>query len=351
MSDKTEPPTHKKLQDARKKGQVAKSKEVSSAALIAASFGVLFAFMPHFVGEIQRMILVPSRFYDAEFELAANAVLSEVLLTSLLVIAPILAIVVVVAIVSNMAQVGMLFTSEPLKPKLSNLNPGHGIKKMFGMKNLVEFLKSAFKIAFLALLLFIVIRAGLQDLVKVPHCGVTCIPTVLGSLLFQVMIYTVAAFVIIAAADFVYQKAHFMKEQRMSKEEVKKEYKEMEGDPHIKGKRKQFHQELLQSDTDQAVRSSKVVVTNPTHIAVALDYREGETPLPLITAMGKGLQAKRIVKIAQEAGIPIMQNVPVARGLVENGRLNQYIPADMIEAVAEVLIWVRELEEERKGGL
>lgn len=347
MSDKTEPPTHKKLQDARKKGQVAKSKEVSSAALIAACFGVLFAFMPHFVGQIQHMILIPSRFYEAEFEFAADAVLREVMFSALLVIAPILAVVVVVAVVSNMAQVGMLFVTEPLKPKLSNLNPGSGIKKMVSPKNLVEFLKSAFKIGFLAILLLMVIRAGLQDLVKVPHCGITCIPTVLGSLLFQVMIYTVAAFVIIAAADFVYQKAHFMKEQRMSKEEIKKEYKEMEGDPHIKGKRKQFHQELMQSNTDEAVRKSKVVVTNPTHIAVALDYREGETPLPLIAAMGKNLQAKRIVKIAEQAGIPVMQNVPVARGLYENGSINQYIPADMIEAVAEVLRWVRDLEEER----
>jgi len=350
MSDKTEPPTHKKLQDARKKGQVAKSKEVSSAALITACFAVLFGLMPTFVGEIQHMILAPTVFYESEWQLAANALLSEVVWTILLVIGPILAVVVAVAVISNMAQVGMLFVTEPLKPKLSNLNPGQGVKKIFGMKNLVEFLKSAFKIAFLALLLFIVIRSSLQDLVKIPHCGVNCIPAVLGSMLFQVMIYTVAAFVVIAAADFVYQKAHFMKEQRMSKEEIKKEYKEMEGDPHIKGKRKQFHQELLQSNTDDAVRNSKVVVTNPTHIAVALDYREGETPLPLITAMGKNLQAKRIVKIAQEAGIPIMQNVPVARGLFENGQLNNYIPGDMIEAVAEVLIWVRELEEERNRG-
>lgn len=349
MSDKTEPPTTKKLRDARKKGQVAKSKEVSSAAVIIAVFGALVALFPTFVGEVQQMILLPTHFYNVEFGLAANAVLSQVAITSLLVTAPVIVVAAVIAIVANMAQVGMLFTAEPLKPKLSNLNPASGLKKMVSPKNLFEFLKSAVKIAFLSLLLFIVIRSSLQDLVKIPHCGLGCIPTVAGKLLFEIMIYTVAAFVIVAAADFVYQKAHFMKEMRMSKEEIKKEYKEMEGDPHIKGKRKQLHHELMQSDTDAAVRKSKVVVTNPTHIAVALDYQQGETPLPVIRAMGQNIQAKRIIKIAQEAGIPIMQNVPVARGLYENGKLNQYIPSDMIEAVAEIFRWVRELEEEQAG--
>lgn len=162
------------------------------------------------------------------------------------------------------------------------------------------------------------------------------------------MICTVAAFVVIAAADFVFQKWKFTKDQKMSKEEVKKEYKESEGDPHIKGKRKQFAQELVQSNQEAAVRKSKVVVTNPIHLAIALDYRKGETPLPIIRAMGQNLQAKRIVQIAEEEGIPVMQNVPLAHGLFEDGKVNQYIPVDLMQEVAEVLRYVFESESEEE---
>ncbi len=162
------------------------------------------------------------------------------------------------------------------------------------------------------------------------------------------MVYTVSAFVVVAAADFVFQKWQFMKDQKMSKEEIKKEYKESEGDPHIKGKRKQFAQELLQSNQEAGVRSSKVVVTNPTHLAIAIDYRHGETPLPIIRAMGQNLQAKRIVQIAEEEGIPIMQNMPLAHQLFETGKVNQYIPVDLMSDIAEVLRWVMDMEREKE---
>ena len=137
-----------------------------------------------------------------------------------------------------------------------------------------------------------------------------------------------------------------MKEQKMTKDEVKREYKESEGDPHIKGKRKQLAQELAMADTEEKVKNASVVVTNPTHIAVALNYRENETPLPIVTAMGENLRARHIVNIAKKAGIPIMQNVPLARGLFETAQLNQYIPSEMIEPVVEVLIWLRELNQQ-----
>lgn len=344
MSEKTEQPTPKKLRDVRKKGQVAKSKEVASAALITTAFMLLFALMPTFVEELSGMILFPSRFYETEFELAANVVSDHVIRTALLIFGPIVAAVALVGIISNIAQFGVLMSAEAIKPKLSNLNPGAAVKRVFGKKNLVEFLKSAIKIAFLSILLLIVIRNSLADLVKLPHCGLECLPVILGKLLWQVVIYTVAAFVIIAGADFAYQKWQFLSENKMTKDEVKREYKESEGDPHIKGKRRQFAQELTQASSDEKVRKSTVVVTNPTHIAVALDYRENETPLPVVAAMGQDLRARRIIQVAQQAGVPIMQNVPLARGLYETATVNQYIPSDLIEPVVEVLKWVRDLE-------
>ncbi len=346
MADKTEPPTPKKLRDARKKGQVAKSKEVSSASLLTVVFAMLFASMPLYVEKIRDMILAPSHLYKADFHLAANVLLQVIAVSALSIFGPIVVVVAVVGVVANMAQVGLLFTTSSLKPKLSNLNPGSGLKKIFALKNLIEFIKSTLKIFFLSTLIFLVVKGSIHELVKIPHCGLGCIFPVLGKLFFNVMIYTVAAFVLVAAADYVFQKWQFTKDQKMSKEEIKKEYKESEGDPHVKGKRKQFAQELIQSNEDAGVRKSKVVVTNPTHLAIALDYREGETPLPIVRAMGKGLRAKRIVEIAEEEGIPIMQNIPLAHGLFEEGKVNQYIPVDLMAEVAEVLRWVIEMEKE-----
>ena len=344
MSEKTEDPTPKKLRDARKKGQVAKSKDVASAVQMAVIFVVFMGIANSFIEKISEMIIFPTKFYEAEFSGAVDAVLHKTLDIAFAVTAPVLGAVVAAAVVGNVGQTGFLVSQEALKPKLDNLNPGAAVKKIFGMKNLVEFLKSAIKIAFLSILLYFLIRGSLNDLVKIPACGLNCILPVLGNLLLQVFIYTIVAFILVAAADFAFQKWEFNKQNKMSKDEVKREYKESEGDPHIKGQRKSLHKELLQSQAEDRTRDSKVVVTNPIHLAVALDYREGETPLPIIAAMGEGGYARRIVKVAQEAGIPIMQNIPVARGLFEKGKMEQYIPSDMIEPVAEVLRYVQDLE-------
>ena len=346
MSEKTEEPTPKKLRDARKKGQVPKSKEVPSALLIVVVLVMLFPMMPGIVEKLHHLILLPTKFYDSEFGFSANAMASEAFAISLQILVPIIATAVAVGIAGHAMQAGVLFTSKTIQPKLSNINPASAVKRIFGLKNLVEFLKSAFKIGFLTLLLFLVIRGALHELVRIPECGLTCIPSLIGHLIWRVTIYTAAAFLLVAAIDFFYQRWQFMKEQKMTKDEVKREYKESEGDPHIKGKRKQLAQELAMADTEERVKQASVVVTNPTHIAVALDYRENETPLPIVTAMGENLRAHHIVNIAKRAGIPIMQNVPLARGLYETAQLNQYIPAEMIEPVVEVLLWLRELKAE-----
>ncbi len=346
MADKTEPPSPKKLRDARKKGQVVKSKEVSSAALLTVVFVMLFSLMPGFINRLHHMILAPAAFYDADFFLSADKLIRLVAFSAMLIFGPIVVVVAVVGVIANLAQFGMLFSSESLKPKLSNLNPGSGFKKIFAFKNLIEFLKSAFKIGFLSLLIYLVIRGSIHDLVKIPNCGLNCIPPVLASVFSKIMIYTIAAFVVVAAADYVFQRWQFMKDQKMSKEDIKKEYKESEGDPHVKGKRKQFAKELIQSNEDAGVRKSKVVVTNPVHLAIALDYRQGETPLPIIRAIGQNKRAERIVQIAEEEGIPVMQNIPLAWDLFNDGKVNQYIPVDLMNDVADVLRAVIELEKE-----
>ncbi|MCP3877883.1 MAG: EscU/YscU/HrcU family type III secretion system export apparatus switch protein [Sulfitobacter sp.] len=346
MSEKTEKPSPKKLRDARKKGQVASSKEVASAALILSVFVYIAAMSDTIYLKLEQMILLPTEFINDDFEHALQATVEGIAQVALHLLAPLLVVVVIIAVLAYIAQFGVLMSAESLKPSLNKLNPAKAVKKIFSVKNLIEFLKSILKIVFLSVLLYFVIRHSLPDLLKIPACGLDCIPLVLGTLLKHLAINAAFAFIIIAAADFAFQKYQFTKQMRMTKDEVKREYKEMEGDPLIKGKRKQLHQEMLSENITHSVKNSTVVVTNPTRIAIALEYRDGETPLPIVRAKGENLIARRMIEIAKQEGIPVMENVPLARALHEHSSVDQYIPADLIDAVAEVLRWVIQLEEQ-----
>ncbi len=183
---------------------------------------------------------------------------------------------------------------------------------------------------------------------QIPTCGLECVPTITGVMIKQLMIISSVGFIVIAAADFAYQKFDHTKKLKMSKDEVKREYKEMEGSPEIKSKRRQLHQELQASNQRENVKRSNVLVTNPTHIAVGLYYKKGETPpLPVITLMETDAVAKRMIAIAKEEGVPVMQKVPLARALYADGNVDQYIPSDLIEATAEVLRWLASLESDK----
>ena len=168
--------------------------------------------------------------------------------------------------------------------------------------------------------------------------------TVVGEAVNDLVLTAAGAFCVVAALDYLYQRYKYNQNHMMSKDEVKREYKESEGDPHIKSKRKQLHKEMLAQNSLDNVRKAKVLVTNPTHYAVALDYEKDRTPLPLILAKGEGVLARRMMEVAKQEGIPIMRNVPLARALYRDGTENAYIPKDLIGPVAEVLRWVQSLE-------
>jgi type III secretion protein U len=345
MSDKTEPPTPKKLRDARKKGQVAHSKEVVTAALTIALFGYFWAAWGGFVQRMQEILVFPPQFYRMAFRdaIAYSFDIGLQMVTAILI--PVLVITLVVGILANMVMVGVLFAFEGIKPSLDKINPASGIKKIFGMKNLIENLKSIVKTVFLVVLLYLLIRDAVGPLVRAPVCGIACLESVLGDLMRTLVTWVSLAFFVLAAADYGWQKFKFTKDLKMSKDEVKREYKESEGDPHIKSKRKQLAHELIMSDQHGAVKKASVVVTNPTHLAVALLYDKDKTPLPMVVAKGENLNAEQIIKIAQEAGVPIMRNVDLAHALYEQVEVDRYIPSELIEPVAEVLRWVRSLKE------
>jgi type III secretion protein U len=344
MSDKSEQPTSKKLRDAREKGQVASSKDVSSTALLLGLFAYLKFAWDDLYQRCQNLIVLPADFYGEPFDEAYPAVLQAVLLEIVWMTVPALAVVIVFGVAANFFQTGALLVFEPVKPDLKKINPFEKAKQIVSIKNLVEFLKSCFKVCFLGYLLYIVMRDAIPALLEIPHGGLAAVESVLYQVLYEVAKYTALVYGLIAAVDLWFQRRQHVKGLMMSKDEVKREYKEMEGDPHIKSKRKHLHQEMVMSDSTERVKKATVLVTNPTHKAIAIYYETGETKLPMITAMGEGYLAERMIKTAQEAGIPIMQNIPLATDLFEHGQIEQYIPTELITPIAEVLRWVQQLK-------
>ncbi|MCL1890239.1 MAG: type III secretion system export apparatus subunit SctU, partial [Desulfovibrionaceae bacterium] len=344
MSEKTEQPTPKRLREAREKGQVCKSQDVGTTAVLLVVFGV-FLGAGVFIWETLLLIFqAPVQAMNQPFTVALPNVAGEVFSLSLRIVGVVLGAAICAGLAANLMQIGVLISVKAALPKLDKLNPSQWIKKTFALKNLVELAKIIAK----TVVMFIVVKIAIEDniglLLSIPHGGIGDIAPVAGSLFVSLISRVAPVFVLLAALDYFFQRRQYLNGLKMSKDEVKREYKEMEGDPQIKGKRKQLHQEMAMSNTLSNVRKAQVVVTNPTHVAVALIYDEKKTPLPIIAGMGEGLLAQRIVEVAREEGIPIMQNVPLARALLQDGAENEYIPADLIRPVAEVLRWAQALQ-------
>jgi type III secretion protein U len=269
-----------------------------------------------------------------------TAVVDAVLSTAISLLLPLIAAVLAAGFISNFFQVGVLFAFESIKPDLKKVSPGQGIKKIISIKNLIEFIKSIVKIAFLGILVTLVIMGGIGTMLLTPMCGMDCVNQAFGSLLKQIAIYTIVAFLIIAFADFVFQRFQYTKSLKMTKDEVKREYKESEGDPIVKGQRKQLAQEFAMSDTRKQVGRASAVVVNPTHLAVAIRYDPETTALPLVVAKGRMLRAQAIRVEAERAGVPIFRNVPLARQLFADVAEGDYVPDELFDVVAEILAWV-----------
>jgi type III secretion protein U len=347
MANKTEKATPKRLRDARKKGQVARSKEVVSMAIISGIFFWLWIKGADIFAEAQQMIILPTEVYSVPFREGLTHVMTGVIKGFVNIVLPILVGVVLLIIMANFFQFGFLFTTKPITPDFKKINPAQGIKKIFSMDNLMELIKSIIKVSILGFLLYGVISASIDPLLKLPWLGIDDVIPIIGALFAKIAIITVIAFSFVAFADLAWQKYHFQKKQMMSKDEVKREYKEMEGDPIVKGKRRQLQREIAMSTTMEQTRKASVVITNPTRLAVAMYYEKEKTKLPVILAKGEGLLARRIVEIAKEENIPVLQNVPLARDLYEQVAIDDYIPSDLIEPVAEVLRWLQELKESK----
>jgi len=347
--EKTEMPTQKKLRDARDKGQVCTSKDIVSTAILVVLFAVVAWIALSFVDDWEMsMAFVAGRLAtnSAPALKDASALFFWIVCKHSFVFVLVAAFVGVVA---NVAQIGFLFTFEPLVPKLEKLSPVEGAKKIFSTKNLFEFGKNVLKVCFLGYLVYKIILAAIPELLTMCYGTVDDIFPCLAVMLKRLAVYTAFGYIVIAVVDRLFQGKNFTKQMMMTKDEVKREYKEMEGSAEIKQAQRQFRDEILNGPAPaEAARRSDVVVTNPTHLAVGIRYRAEEAPLPRICAMGADAIAKVIRETALAEGIPVVENVPLARGLYANGHLEEFIPDDLIEPVAEVLKWVKQLENARK---
>ena len=347
--EKTEMPTPKKLRDARQKGQVCTSKDIVSTAILVVLFVVL-GWMGVALIDDGSMLLsyIGDRLAGDPLEATYPAMgISALVICKHSFIFVFVA--AVIGIAANTAQIGFLFTFEPLIPKLEKLNPVEGAKKIFCAKNFFEFLKNVVKVSFLSYLLYKIIWASVPELLTMCYGTVDDIFPCLKLMLKRLAVYTAFGYIIIAVVDRLFQGRNFTKQMMMTKDEVKREYKEMEGSAEIKQAQRQFRDEVMNGENPaKAAKKSNVVVTNPTRLAVGIRFNAEESPLPTICAMGAGPVAKIIRETALAEGIPLMEDKPLARALYAEGKVDDIIPDSLIEPVAEVLKWAKQLEDARK---
>lgn len=342
--EKTEKPTPKKRRDAKKKGQVAKSKEVVSLALLLTIAGYFWLFGDFVLAQLLVLFELPQTYYFRPLDANVTSVFVDFVVVSGKLLAPLLGLVFVVGIVSNVAQTGWVFSGEAIKPEIKKIDPVQGAKKIFSLKNLMEFFKSLTKIIVLGLTAYYIFHTELNTLFGIPHCGVSCAMSLTGSLVMKLIFYCLGVFIFLAGADFALEQYLHTKQLKMSKDEVKREYKESEGSPEIKGKRKQLHQELMNETVKKQVAQTDFVVTNPIRLAVGIRYDKEFAPLPIVTIKGEHINAKRIREEAIRQGVPIIEKKYLARALYAELEMDDFITADFIEPIAEIIKWVRDLE-------
>lgn len=343
--EKTEPATAKKLKDAREDGKVTKSKELTAAFDLIVLFLVLKIFIS-FVGE--RLVgifdYVYSRMPDflkinstGVSSVAASHYMADILLQMLLTMLPFLLFGLVITFLVSVVQVGWKVTGKPLKPDLNKFNPINGFKRIISKDSLFELLKSIIKIAVIFWVAYSRVKNHKEELFILYEIPLNQAIALIGSVIIDTGLYISIVYLVIGFADFAYQKHKFNEDMKMTKQEVKDEFKNTEGDPQIKGRQRRKMQETSQRRMMHDVPKADVVITNPTHLAVAVKYDADVNTAPVVLAKGEEYVAQKIKEVARENNIEIVENKPLARMLYHNVDIGAEIPPELYQAVAEVL--------------
>jgi len=346
---KTEKATPKKRRDERKKGNVMMSKDVISVATLIGSLVMLKAMSGVVSDQAEGLFATCFDFIADTPAPAASSVLRQLayrcIRTVVIVAGPFLGVTVILAVAATFAQTRLLVTGESLKPKFSRINPLQGFKRLFSLRSVVEALKNLLKISILLYLIYDYFRSVAIGFARFLDMDVAQACALLFDDIFNLILKVVIAFIVVAAADYLYQWWDYERQLKMSKQEVKEEYKQTEGDPQVKGKIKQIQRQRAQQRMMQQVPSADVVIRNPTHVAVALRYKPDEDEAPVVVAMGLDELALRIVKVAEENRVAVVENVQLARSLYAGTELNRQIPPEFYGPVAEVLVYVLKLDQ------
>lgn len=340
--EKTEKATPKKRQDSRKKGQVAKSQDVNTAIVLLAVFLVLLFGGKYFFGSLLDIFRHTYQEYIG-MDLTENNVqmiFLDILEELVFVLAPIMVVAMLAGVAANYMQFGFLFSTETIQPKLEKLDPIKGFKRIFSMRAIVELLKSILKISLVGVVTFSVLWLRKDEILILSQKTVGAGLATIANLTIQMGLIACALLIFLGALDYFYQKYDFEKNIRMSKQDIKDEYKNMEGDPLIKSKIKQRQREMAMRRMMQEVPNADVVITNPTHYAVCLKYDENKLDAPFVVAKGVDYVAQKIKFIAKENDVIMVENRPLARALYSQTEIGDAIPEEFFKAVAEILAYV-----------
>lgn len=344
--DKTEEATPKKKSDAKKKGQVPKSKQVSLAFTLLASTIILTMFGSYFLDSFKRIFNYIFAINAAD-TLSYNGIINltiVVIFRMALIILPIAIPVMIIGVLSNIIQSGIIFTSDPIKPDISKINPMNGFKRIFSRRSFIDMLRDTL-ITFIFLYMgYKYLMGEYREIAALSFLRIDALPQAIGNIVLGILKKITLFMLVIALIDFIYQKFEFNKDLKMTKQEIKEEFKQEEGDPEVKSKRRQKQRDLASKRMMSKIPEASVIITNPTHYACALLYEEGQEGAPVLVAKGMDFLAQKIKEIARENNIPIIENRSLARMIYSKVELEEEIPVELYQAVAEILAFVLKLK-------
>jgi type III secretion protein U len=350
MTEKTEKPTPRKLREVRKRGEVVRSRELISLSAyvglwICLGVGASFGWQ-HISRLAERAILAPQAVAGADPQRLLSQVQTP-FSDALWILLPLFAVAIAGAVLVGFVQTRGLVSFTPITPKFDRISPALGLRNLFTTRQLFELGRMLVKATLLLGLLFYCVRSSLDPLTRTVYAPAPDLPRIAGALLWRLLGWAALAYAVGAVLDYAHQFHEFMKRHRMSVAELRRDYRDTEGDPRIKGHRRALARETVFNRALSGLSSASVLVVNPTHFAVALCYVQGQTPLPRVVAKGTDALARKMRAIAQEKGVPVLEDAPLARRLYRAVPIDHYIPPEMIDAVAAVFRWVRLMEDRR----
>lgn len=344
MSEKNQQPTEKKRRDSRKEGQVIKSVEIISGLQLVAIWLFFHFFAETLLERSAALMIFPIQMINQPFIYALEMVSEALIKQSLLMLAVLCGLTAALTVLSILLQIGLLLATKAVGVKGKHINPLNNLKQIFSINSIIELIKSTLKVIVLSLIfsgLFIYYAHSFEML---PYADVHIALPLFSHFMSQIWLCLIIFYVVIAVADYAWQHSRVMKQLRMSREEIIQEYKNQEGDPHIKHRRRELQREIQGGSLAQNVKRSTVVVRNPTHIAVCLAYHPQDIPIPRVLEKGAAGQAAQIVMLAQQVAVPVVENIPLARTLFHDVACGETIPDSLFEPVAALLRMVMDID-------